>query len=110
MQLPLELRVLRLLRDRAPGVTWDARRVIWCVRDYRDVINVLAVAARLADLVAGGELSRLRDGPATLRSFCEKEKEQRAPNVTPLVSSQASRYDRLVTGLPGSPPPSSRAG
>ena len=44
--------------------------------------------------VAAGDLSRLKDGPATLRAFCQKEKDRRAPNVTP-ISHRRNDYDRF---------------
>ena len=58
--LPIELRVLGLLRERAPQVSWPGRRVVWCVRDYKDVIDVESVAARLVDAIAERIADRLR--------------------------------------------------
>lgn len=91
--LPRELRVLFLLRERVPHLRWDARRVVLAVRDFEHVIDSELVAARCADWLMGPDAARVRDAPAQLRRYYEKERATSAPNVTSLAE-RLRVYDR----------------
>ncbi len=88
--MPVELRVLFLLRARVPDLRWDPRRVALCVADYQAHIDVEEVAAKCADWIQSGQASRLRDPEGALRTFMEKAKAQ-GPETAPALS----QYDRL---------------
>lgn len=87
--LPLDLRVLVMLRDRVPHIEWGARRVILAVRDFEDIVDVELVAQRCCDWLMGPDAQRVKDGPAQLRRYLEQERARCAPNVTSLRSRLA---------------------
>lgn len=88
--LPLELLVLAMLRERVPKHRWDARRVIWAVRDYRALIDVWMISTRFADWAAGAD--RLADPHPHLRRYLEDEQKRVQPGVASIRRLQA--YDR----------------
>lgn len=90
---PLELRVLYLMRNRVPAFRWDPVRVVLAVRDFQQHVDVEEVAARCADLMMSGQLSRVKDPEGTLRGFLERARtETRARPEQP----QLAVYDRLL--------------
>ena len=87
--MPVELRVLFLLRARVPACRWDPRRVALTVADYQAHIDVEEVAAECADWIHR-QPSRVKDPEALLRTMFKKAKAQQ-----PVIPQLLSQYDRL---------------
>lgn len=98
--LPVGLRVLALLKARVPRLDWDARLTLLVVADYEHIIDVEEVAQACAHFLETS--TRAQDGPRTFRTMCAREKERRAPNVSPL----RGRRDRYSAGSLRASPPS----
>lgn len=103
--LPPSLAVLAMLRRRIPEHRWDERRVIWCVNDFSDQIDVMEVACRAVDWMTSGQATRLRDREGTLRAFFEKAKLNGAgPGPVPALDPrQRGIYARPRNGRPVTP-------
>lgn len=82
-----------MLRERCPSLVWDPRRVVLCVRDFQPHIDVEEVSYRCADWLMSPSAQRVKDGPATLRSFMERA---RASAPTPQsIEPRLAIYDQL---------------
>jgi hypothetical protein len=90
---PVELRVLHMLRERVPGLAWDPRRTVLCVRDFQPHVDVEEVAQACADWLMSGQATRVKDGPATLRAFLTKAKKNRPQGAR--VPPELTVYNRM---------------
>jgi hypothetical protein len=84
--------VIDLLQERAPDVAWHPGRVAQLVADFPDV-DVEDVAGECCDWIVHRSRGDVADGPAALRKFLRRRRDELQRDALQVVSIERQRKD-----------------